>query len=311
MKVTKKRTKFFLLLFFFFVFSVIGTGAIAEETDSRGKFLINSPKNPPIPPPLIERKKLKTTDTILSTVLAVDEDGNKIFTASLWKDGCTPTASKMVLDLLSFGALTEEVRAKTKISSGEHYADYSLPIETGHLLADNSEADWAVNGVAHQPNCLADYMETSKSISGLSYGWTYTNMIGIGLPQYVKSITDSKWKVEVISYHFFSEFRDIVCREIDAGKPLLASVYIEGDGHTIAIVGYNTFNDEYICFDTWYQNMRYVKFESSILYNFSLRSIETVTVIPISTPKPPNPEEKSKSPHFLSGVIYPLLLNKK
>ncbi len=166
-----------------------------------------------------------------------------------WQHGCSPTATGMIFgyydlnfgtDLLGGGDPEIQNEVNEYIASIEHYNDYSLPMDSG---ASGVLDDKSTTGGAHTPdNCIADFYETSWSSEDLTYGATRTN-------RYVPEIIEfSNWRgytlnnCEKIYWDDGIDF-ELIKNEIDAGRPILASVDSTGNDatpdHAITIFAWN------------------------------------------------------------------------
>jgi hypothetical protein len=157
--------------------------------------------------------------------------------------------------LIPGDSTTQTDAVNQAIASIEHYNDYALPLDnsTTGLLKDKSQF-----GGAHADNCLADFMETSRSNIGLLYGWTYIASIDDGLLNYTDYINEkhgTSYEAASTLYYYswfsFSVYKTLIDRNI----PLVLIVDYNGDGncdHAVAAVGYRETNGypEYACWDT-------------------------------------------------------------
>ena len=111
--------------------------------------------------------------------------------AYIWHDGCAPTSTGMVLgywdghgfpDLIPGDASTATTAAYQAIASHGtaahpgHYEDYSLP--GGLRRRHRARQERAPGRRRARGDSVADFMQTSWSVDGLAYGWSYTNMVG-------------------------------------------------------------------------------------------------------------------------------------
>ena len=108
----------------------------------------------------------------------------------LWHRGCGPTALGMIVgyyDLHGFDELFPDSSSMQTndinmlIASDEHYTDYAVPLDNyPNLLPDISET-----GIPHQDNSIADFMNTSMSLHGNFWGWSWSSDIGSAFEDYV------------------------------------------------------------------------------------------------------------------------------
>jgi hypothetical protein len=204
--------------------------------------------------------------------------------AYLWRDGCAPTSTGMVLgywdghgfpDLVPGDAGTDTVAAYQMIASHGtpgapgHYEDYAVPNDDGGaVLADKSEPP---SGDEHLSDSVADFMHTSWSADGLPYGWSYTNMVGPAFVAYAElrltGVSAAYQDYYYGSYGGSSLTFARLQQEIDAGRPLVLCVDSSGDGqtdHAVTGIGYRETNGyaEYACWDTWSRSIRWERFRA-------------------------------------------------
>ncbi|MFC1572370.1 FlgD immunoglobulin-like domain containing protein [Candidatus Eisenbacteria bacterium] len=213
----------------------------------------------PVPPPGIDRGLREPTR---SQVVLTDVP------AYIWQHGCGPTAEGMVIgywdghgfpDLVVGEANTQTPDVNAMIADdsdqpdcelpdGDHYQDYSCPIDYGTPIPDRSET-----GGAHASNCVADFMATSRSSFGNCYGWSYLAQIPASYNMYVEYVSDTY--IHDVHVHSFAGFTwDEYKAEIDAGRPFCLLVDTDGNGstdHFVTAIGYDDETFEYGCRDTW------------------------------------------------------------
>jgi len=198
----------------------------------------------------------------------------------LWRHGCGPTAAGMVIgywdsngyeDLISGNSSTQTFFVNQTIASGGnssnpnppgselHYEDYACPEDA----YPNMKTDDYItkSRTPHVDDCLADFMDTSKSTRNNYYGWSWYSDVCISLKEYVKSVS---FNYEVVSYNLvWGEFTwENYCREIDANRPVVLLVDTNGDGgtdHFITAIGYDDSNN-YACYNTWDHNIHWYDF---------------------------------------------------
>jgi len=194
-----------------------------------------------------------------------------------WRHGCGPTAVGMVLgyydvngyvDLIPGPAETQTDDVNQAIASGGtwtspnppgselHFEDYCIP-KDDHV-PNRIDDDYITAGrTPHPDDCVADYMDTSKSTRDLPYGWSYNSDIGPAFVAYVGQQnlgygpvhTYYPWEGSVLTWN-------VVKDEIDNGRPMVFLVDSDGNGgtdHFVTVVGYRVNNSiqEYGCLDTW------------------------------------------------------------
>ncbi len=182
-----------------------------------------------------------------------------------WTHGCSPTAGMILLgywdiygytNYISGMSLWEYNQAgiENAIASQGHIDDYALyngvEDSEGNIYPDMSEIN---PSGAHANDCLADFMGTSRSAYGLSYGATNSSQIAQGVVDY------ATWK----SYSLTAGGNDYAMptweeftSEIDIGRPVLFSVDTDRDGvidHSVTAFAYRIYNgvQQYACRDTW------------------------------------------------------------
>jgi hypothetical protein len=136
----------------------------------------------------------------------------------------------------------------------EHYEDYASPQDySPDLLAD----DYITQGrAAHADNCIADYMDTSKSTRNNYYGWSWSSDVG---PSFVSYVNQQNYLYSP-SYQQYSMSGTltwgVLTTEIDNGRPMVFLVDSDGNGgtdHFVTIVGYRSSpSQQYGCLDTWH-----------------------------------------------------------
>lgn len=197
-----------------------------------------------------------------------------------WRHGCGPTAAGMVIgywdghgydDLIPGDASTQTFAVKQAIASGgnlsnpnppgseKHYEDYSRPQDNyPNMIPD----DYITKGrTPHIDNCLADYMDTSKSTRSNYYGWSWFDDVDDALTDYVNLVIPTH---KAIAYNqIWGEFTwEDYCREIDHNRPVVLLVDYDGNGgtdHFITALGYDD-NQNYACHDTWDNNLHWYDF---------------------------------------------------
>ncbi len=193
----------------------------------------------------------------------------------VWWHGCSPTAAGMVMgyydafagyeDLIVGDASTQTDDVNDAIASPGNVADYALydGVDDGDWFVpypDMSEIDPAGT---HTDDSVADFMHTSRSAEGLTYGGSWTWMIGLGveefvsyrLPGHTAATTDVVWGALTMSMYV---------SEIKAGRPVMLVVDSSGDGtldHSITAVGYDLINQQYAYYNTWDTGLHWADFQ--------------------------------------------------
>lgn len=192
-----------------------------------------------------------------------------------WQHGCAPTAAGMLVgyydtvdpdyaNLITIGDGTADPVANPAvyqiIASDGNRDDYALYLGIDDsapgstIVPDMSSINPAG---AHPDDCLADYMKTSRSSEGLTYGGTWSSDIGPGIEAFfvaqgyeAPTIQNMVWGV--LTWENYKN-------EIDNGRPVLLGVDADGDGitdHRIIGIGYDDtgLTPMYGCYDTWSQS---------------------------------------------------------
>ena len=186
----------------------------------------------------------------------------------LWHRGCGPTALGMIVgyyDLQSYdnlfpdSSLDQSNEINLLIASEEHYSDYSRPKDYyPDLIQDLSEL-----GNPHQSNSIADFMNTSKSINGNYWGWSWSSDIGTAFEQYVE-FRDPSYITNTEYEYFSSDSWNEYKAEIDNNRPVIILVDTDADGetdHFVVGIGYDDINQEYACYDTWDSNIHWYEWQ--------------------------------------------------
>jgi hypothetical protein len=190
-----------------------------------------------------------------------------------WRHGCGPTALGNVVgyydgqgygDLIPGDASTQTAAVDQVIASGgtsaspnppgseQHYEDFARPEDPlpGPLLND----DYITAGRTPHPNdCIADYMDTSKSTRNNRYGWTWDTDVGPSFVDYVNLINPA-YSPAFVRYRWGALTWSILTNEIDNGRPMVFLVDRDGDGstdHFVTVVAYDTATYQYGFLDTW------------------------------------------------------------
>ena len=264
----------------------------------------------PLPP--------KSVEPAIGARRAVAAAGETILSVPvyLWRDGCAPTATGMVLgywdghgfpDLVPGDASTDTPAAYQMIATHGtagapgHYEDYSLPEDdAGALAADRSEKP---AGDEHPADSVADLMHTSWSAEGLPYGWSYTDMVGPAFAGYVdlrlSGVTTSYHDYYYGSYGSSSLTFTLLRQQIDAGRPLVLCVDCTGDGlsdHAVTGIGYRETSGypEYACWDTWSRSVRWERFRA--VSNTYAWGVSSATALSLTDSAGPPPEVDGTAP---------------
>lgn len=178
----------------------------------------------------------------------------------IWHRGCGPTALGMVLgyynlngfsELFPGNELTQTNEVNLLIASEEHYSNYALPLDYfPDLMSDQSEL-----GVPHENNSIADFMQTSFSILGNYWGWSWSNDISTAFVDYV-AYRNPDYITETDYAYFSNTSWEEYKVEIDNNRPVIVLVDTDGDDftdHFVVGIGYNDDGQEYGVYDTWDQ----------------------------------------------------------
>ena len=199
--------------------------------------------------------------------LATVAPGQPYVPAYIWYHGCVPTSGAMVLayydampqysNLFDGDASTMTQAVMDLIASPEHIADYALYTgydDSGQIpFPDMSSINPAG---AHVDNSLADFMLTSRSAYGLTYGGTLGGDDADGMDSY---ITWRGYQANVEYALFGSSLTwDRYVYEINQGRPVMLGVDVNGDGlmdHEVAGAAYRydpaTGQWQYGAYNTW------------------------------------------------------------
>ncbi len=202
------------------------------------------------------------------------------------RHGCGPTAVGMVIgyydeegytDLIQGDATTQTAPVNQAIASGgtsgnpnplgseQHYEDYSSPEDSWpNLLAD---AYITAGRPTHGNNCIADFMDTSRSLRGNYYGWSWSSDIGPSFFSYVNQ-QNPGYGPSFQEYEMFDGTLtwNVLTTEIDNNRPMVFLVDTDADGdtdHFVTLVGYNddVTPHQYACRDTWQTGIRWEEFQ--------------------------------------------------
>jgi len=191
-----------------------------------------------------------------------------------WRHGCGPTAVGMVIgyydahgydDLIPGDASTQTDAVDQVIASGgslftgpvtpeRHFEDYAVPIDFNPpAQTDNCIVE---GRPPHTDDCLADFMETSRSTENNCYGWSWSSDIRPAFQDYVAYVDPaSRYTPTALPYHWTMMSFDLLKTEIDNGRPMVFLVDSSGDGstdHFVPIIGYDDGPPQsYIYYDTW------------------------------------------------------------
>lgn len=221
-----------------------------------------------------------------------------------WFRGCGPTSLGMVFgfydshgfpDLFSGDASTQTAAVNGAIASAIHYSDYSIPLDySPTLLPDKSELPV---GDEHANNCIADFMNTSRSASGNYWGWSWSSDVGSAFTAYISMV--STYGGSYQSYSFANFLWNNLTAEIDANRPLVFLVDTEGDSftdHFITVVGYKTEAgiNYYGCYHTWDLSLHWYEYRQiqsgnlwgvSVVYTFLMSDGANVENVKTSIPE--------------------------
>jgi hypothetical protein len=156
-----------------------------------------------------------------------------------------------------------------------HYEDYSRPEdEWPDLLTD----DYITAGRdPHEDNCIADFLDTSKSTRENYYGWNRASDVIPAFEEYVDWRAPAYTR-QATRYEYGSTLTwSVLTAEVDAHCPMVFLVDADGNGetdHFVTVIGYRDDNgyEEYACLDTWHTDVRWCRFrEMSSSYNWGVR----------------------------------------
>ena len=238
-----------------------------------------------------------------------------------WRDGCGPTAVGMVVGyydlhgwdgLIPGDASSNTIDVQQAIASHGtagapgHYEDYALPKETtSAIVPDKSEAPV---GDEHVSNCVADFMHTSWSAEGLTYGGSWTNMVGpafIGYVNYRNSAYAPSSAGHYVGDPVSMTTWAVLKGEVDAGRPMVLIVDCTGDGrvdHAITGVGYRENGGllEYAYLNTWDTGIHWAQYRPpSSTYLWGIWGVSTLSLsgwTPPDPPPPPPPPDPTPTP---------------
>jgi hypothetical protein len=113
----------------------------------------------------------------------------------------------------------------------------------------------------HLDDCLADFMDTSKSTRNNYYGWSWFSDVDDSLENYANLKNPNR---NYLAYNLiWGELTwDKYCREIDAGRPVVLLVDTDGNGNTdhfVTAIGYDDSNN-YACYNTWDHSIHWYDF---------------------------------------------------
>ena len=230
--------------------------------------------------------------------------------AYTWRHGCGPTATGMVAgyydahgfdDLIPGDAGAQTTAVLQAIASDQrdgggigHYQDYSMPRDdSGPVQGDRSAAP---AGDEHASDSVADFMHTSWSVEGLTYGGSWTDMVGPAFTEFV----GNRQPAYTASYHDYyvgdpisTTTWSVYKREVDAGRPMVLIVDCNGDGgidHAITGVGYRETGDlrEYAYYNTWDTSVHWAQYRPpSSAYAWGIWGVTTLSLGTGTTPDPP------------------------
>ena len=228
--------------------------------------------------------------------------------AYTWRHGCGPTATGMVIgyydshgfdELIPGDASAQTASVQQAIASDSsgggglgHYDDYSLPIDDGTVLLDKSELP---AGDEHASNSVADYMHTSWSVEGLTYGGSWTDMVGPAFAGYVNYRNSAYAPGSAVHYvgdPVSMTTWTVLKGEVDAGRPMVLIADSSGDGqvdHAITGIGYRENGGllEYAYLNTWDTSIHWARYHPPT--SGDAWGIWAVTTLSLSGWTPPDP----------------------
>ena len=198
--------------------------------------------------------------------------------AYVWHHGCAPTSAGMVMgywdahgypnyvvgDASSQTFDADQMIASDDLVTGtpDHWEDYSLPMDSGSWwpIPDRSQL-----GGAHASDSVADFMHTSWSLEGLTYGGSWPTMVPEGMDDYAASVgyaqatSEIEWWDPYSAEGFWTNFKI----EIASGRPMVFGVDVNGDSyadHAITAIGYDDATHRYACYNTWDTDIHWYDF---------------------------------------------------
>jgi hypothetical protein len=262
---TNVKTLIQISVIVFTVVSPVMGGTIFVDANEIG---LQQTKTGPLPPPGVA-EKVQEKAAVLTEVTLLTVPGYS------WRHGCAPTAVGMAIgyydgldydELIPGDASGQTTAVNQAIASGgdssnpnppgseQHYEDYSRPEDPlpGSIQTD----DYISNGRSpHLNNCIADYMDTSKSTRDLHYGQSWFSDVGPAFTSYVnQQHYGASCQVHVMEEGGSLTWA-LLTKEIDNGRPMAFYVDTDADGsgdHLVTVVGYrDTPSLQYGCLDTW------------------------------------------------------------
>ena len=232
--------------------------------------------------------------------------------AYAWRHGCGPTATGMVVgyydshgfdDLIPGDASSQTAATLQAIASDSsggggagHYEDYSFPTDDGGpLKLDKSELP---AGDEHASNSIADFMHTSWSVQGLTYGSSWTNMVGpafAGYVNYRNSAYAPGSAGHSVGDPVLMTTWNVLKGEVDAGRPMVLIVDCSGDGqvdHAVTGIGYRENGGllEYGYLNTWDTGIHWAQYRPpSASYAWGIYGVTTLSLSGWTPPDPPPP----------------------
>eukprot|EP01105_Mastigella_eilhardi_P027790 TRINITY_DN8782_c0_g1_i1.p1 TRINITY_DN8782_c0_g1~~TRINITY_DN8782_c0_g1_i1.p1 ORF type:complete len:233 (-),score=35.71 TRINITY_DN8782_c0_g1_i1:89-787(-) len=150
---------------------------------------------------------------------------------------------------------------KKMIASAEHYEDYALPEDQSQLIPDKSGPPAQPT---HPDNCVADFMQTSRSSKNNHYGWTYFSDIPRGFVNYVEYL-GIRAEISAVNKRFSDSLWREFQLEIRQGRPSVFLVDSDANGatdHFVVAIGYDSERQEYACYNTWDTKVHWYPFAS-------------------------------------------------
>ena len=169
------------------------------------------------------------------------------------------------VDLISGDASTQTAAVNQAIASGgdsaypnppgseKHYEDYARPEDSYPTMLQD---DYIGKRSPHSNNCIADYMDTSKSTRGNYYGWSWSSDVGPSFINYCNQ-QNSSYSPTYTAYSWSGGTLtwDVLKSEIDHNRPMVFLVDTDGDGatdHFVPVIGYCEDSPyQYACYTTW------------------------------------------------------------
>ncbi len=151
----------------------------------------------------------------------------------VWTHGCTPTA---VGSLMGYW----DVKGYSNLFAAQGWDKVRYTSNVANEITDPQHAaKYNYRDVAYLPNAydsIADWLGTS--VDPLGYGWTYTSKIAGAIKGYASF---KGYQFNSNQYYYNATTWDTLKHEVDAGRPVIASIDTGTDGiidHSVPVFGY-------------------------------------------------------------------------